>query len=390
MTSLTRLPNRLDVAIVGGGIVGLCLAVELRRLGVRRVAVLERDLAGSGSTGRAAGGIRRQFGSAIEIEMTLASLPVFDELATDPEYVASYEPVGYAFLAGPEQVDGLRAAWSLQREHGVAVCWLDRDDLPHRFPYCDCRGLVAGTICLDDGFIDPHYVVAALLRRCRAVGVEVCEQAPVEEIEIVDRALRAVVAGGQRIASDIVVNAAGAWAGMVGELAGVALPVQPSPRQKFLTDPRPELPRDMPLVMDLTTGAYVRSDRGRAIVGVRPPRQVTGFDLTVDYDLLGWMAARASRRFPSLRSARAQQVLVGLYEVTPDGLPLVGPVPGVAGFYVAAGFSGHGIMHGPGVARALAETIVTGASETLDLARLAPSRFGADGEGSRQEGIHLL
>ena len=149
----------------------------------------------------------------------------------------------------------------------------------------------------------------------------------------------------------------------------------PSPRVKLLTDLHPALPSDMPLIVDLPTGAYVRSERGHAMVGVKPDRPATGFHVDADADLLGWMAERAAIRFPSLQTASLARVITGLYEVTPDHLPVVGAVPGLAGFFVVAGFNGHGIMHGPAAARALAELIVRERADVLDLDRLGPDRF---------------
>ena len=142
-----------------------------------------------------------------------------------------------------------------------------------------------------------------------------------------------------------------------------------------MTDPHPALPADMPLIVDLSTGAYVRSERGHAMVGVTPDRPATGFQIDASPDLLAWMAERAAIRFPSLRTASLATVITGLYEVTPDHLPVVGAVPGLDGFFVAAGFNGHGIMHGPAAARALAELIVQGHADALDLDRLRPDRF---------------
>jgi sarcosine oxidase, subunit beta len=159
-------------------------------------------------------------------------------------------------------------------------------------------------------------------------------------------------------------------------MAGASIPVTPSPRVKFMTDAHPALPADMPLIVDLPTGAYVRSERGHAMVGVQPDRLVTGFQAEADADLLGWMAERAAIRFPSLRAASLARVITGLYEVTPDHLSMVGAVPDLDNFFVVAGFNGHGIMHGPAAACAAAELIVGGRADSLDLERLRPERFG--------------
>ena len=137
MVSGSMAAERADVVIIGGGIVGLSVAWQLRQLGVDRVVVVEADTLGSGSTRRASGGIRRQFGSRFEIEMTLASLDFFDLLLADPEFPGRFESVGYAFLAGRDERAALEQAWAVQREMGIAAEWLDAADITARFPYLD-------------------------------------------------------------------------------------------------------------------------------------------------------------------------------------------------------------------------------------------------------------
>jgi sarcosine oxidase subunit beta len=379
-----------DVLVIGGGVVGLSVAWQLRRLGVERVTVLEADTLGSGSTGRAAGGIRRQFGTHFEIEMTLASLDFFSGLLADSEFPGQFESVGYAFLAGPDERAALEHAWAVQQEMGIASEWLDAADISARFPYLNADGLVGGTFCRDDGFINPWDVVAWLARHCRASNVTIHEGAPVEAIDADRGRVRGVRTGGLTVTADVVVNAAGAWAGRVGSLAGASIPVTPSPRVKLLTDLHSVLPADMPLIVDLPTGAYVRSERGHAMIGVKPDRPATGFQIDANPDLLGWMAERAAIRFPSLQEASLSRVISGLYEVTPDHLPVVGIVPGLAGFFVVAGFNGHGIMHGPAAARALAELIVNGRADVLDLDRLRPDRFERRSSECQIESTALL
>jgi sarcosine oxidase subunit beta len=363
-----------DVAIIGGGITGLSVAWQLRRLGVERVVVLEAGAPGFKSTGQSSGGVRSQFTTPLEIEMSLASRPFFDMLLADPAFTGTFSRVGYTVLAGSEQADSLIAAVGLQRSMGVKSEWIERADLAARFPYLNLDGLAGGTFCPDDGFISPWAIVAWLIDACREAGVTIREQCPVDTIMVERERVRGVASGALTVMADVVVNAAGAWAGEVGKLAGVDVSVSPSPRVKYVTGPHPALPTDMPLIIDLPTGAYVRSDGGAAMVGVKPLAPVVSFSTEVDPAHLPWMEEQASVRFPSLRGAAVAKLVTGLYEVTPDGLPVAGPAPDVAGFFVVAGFNGHGIMHGPAVARAVAERIVHGASETLDLAALRVDR----------------
>lgn len=374
---------RADVAVVGAGIVGLSLAHELAGLGVDRVAVLERDEAGTGSTARASGGIRRQFEAAYEVELTLAGWPVFERMLADPVFGGGFERTGYAFLAGAEQVEALRAAWRTQRVLGVATEWLGPAEIAGRFPYLDPAGLVGGIFCADDGFLNPWDVTRWLLGRCRDAGVTLHERCPVTGFDLAAGRIRAVEAGALLIEADVVVVAAGAWTGEVCRLAGLDAPVEPSPRVKLVTDHQLRLPADMPLVTDLSTGVYVRSERGAAVVGAKPAGTPVGFTFDTGAAALGDIATRATVRFPSLADARIARLIMGLYEVTPDGRPLAGRLPGTINGFVVAGFNGHGIMHGPPVARAAAELIVRGSPRSLDLGPLDPARFGRPGGGRR-------
>ncbi|MBA2453238.1 MAG: FAD-binding oxidoreductase [Chloroflexia bacterium] len=367
--------DRADVAIIGGGIVGLSLAWYLRKLGVERVTLVERGEPGQQSTGAASGGIRRQFGTRVEIEMTLAGWRFYEEVLSHSSYTDAFDQAGYAFLAGPRQIDALGRAWMLQQEIGLPVRWLGPAELAEMFPYCELHGLVGGTFCGEDGFIDPPAVVQWLLRQCRAQGVHILEQTPVDAVTIAGRRIRTIRSGRTIVAADAVVNAAGAWAGCVGTLAGVNIPVEPSPRVKYVTDSGRHFSANSPLIIDLPTGTYVRLRQGGAILGVKPKKRVVSFNVETNQRIFARMARRVCERFPGLHGAKLRGLIKGLYELTPDGLPLGGPVAGVTGLYVIAGFNGHGIMHGPGVARALAELIVMGKSEALDLGPLRPDRF---------------
>ena len=362
--------------IVGAGLVGLGTALRLRELGLDEIVVLERGRPGSGSSSKGAGGFRRQFGSRIDIEMSLASWPFYERMIADPDYDGGFQRVGYAFVADAENIGKLETAHALQREFGIDVGWLHRGDLEDLLPYCDLDGLEGGTFCAEDGFFDTPKVTSWLLRRCRkTAGISVREFSPVDAIEA-DWRIRAVVSEGRRVLTDVVVNAAGAWAGEVGKLAGEDLPVEPSPRHKPTTERDPAAPADTPLVTDLSTGVYVRYRQGQAIVGVKPTKRVIGFEITdPDPALLSSMVERAAVRFPHLKRARVESCVSGLYENTADGLPLVGPGGTAEGFYVAAAFNGHGLMHSPAATRSLAELIVRGESETLDLRPLRPTRF---------------
>jgi glycine/D-amino acid oxidase-like deaminating enzyme len=366
-----------DVAVIGAGLIGVYTAWQLAEAGAG-VVLLDKGIAGDGSTGRSAGGLRRQFASSYEITLSTASRGFYEQLEHDPDFPGGIDRTGYLFLAGTEQVPLLEQALVAQRGHGVDVEWLEPGELAVLVPYCDLGSVAAGTYTHDDGFIDPWAVHQWVLRRARAAGVQVQQNLPV-------RSIRRDGTGWlvNTVSAREVVLAAGAWTGHVAAQAGVDLPITASPRVKVLTDRHPQLPGNMPLVTDLATGAYVRSEHGHALVGATPRPTPTGFDFDISVGRLAEIIERATSLLPTLADAGIVRAVCGLYELTPDHLPLAGPIPTHPGLWVIAGFNGHGIMHGPAVAEALAAAMNEHVPK-IDLAPLRPDRFGAATEPPRR------
>lgn len=381
-----------DVVVIGAGLTGLSVAWNLAQLGVNRLVVLERNYPGCELYGRFSAGVRRQFGTRLEIELTLASLPFFDMLLQEPEIKAGYEPVGYAFLAGPAAAAGLRRSWLLQQSMGINSAWLEGSEIKEKFPYCAGEGVVAATFCADDFWLNPWEVHQWLLRACRVAGVQIREQSSVTSIEVSQGIIQSVNCPDLKIKTSSVVNAAGARARLIQQMAGSDAPVDPSSRVKYLVKAPVELPRTMPLITDLTTGTYVRNEGGEAIVGVKPPQKVVGYDYDTSPATLDWMHRQAGLRYPSLAKIvplTPTRLITGLYDVTPDGLPVAGPDPGVKGLYLAAGFNGHGVMQSPAITRSVAELVTNGKSETFDLTQLSLERFNGKNM-SEDSALHLL
>lgn len=385
---------RADVAVIGAGLAGLWTAWHLRQLGVERVVVLERDYAGCELYGRFSAGVRRQFSTRIEIELTQASLPFFDLALREPHLRAEYEPVGYAFLADERHAAGLHDAWSLQQSLGVGSLWLDGTELAARFPYCDVDGIVAATFCADEFWLNPWELHQWLLQSCRAAGVSVYEHCPVTGIAVSGGSIHAALCERLVVETETLVNAAGARAREVSQMASSDVPISASPRVKYLIPAPAALPRTMPLVTDLRTGVYVRNERGEAIVGVKTPRADDPDAPRDEAALFAWMRRQAARSFPALAAddgtVPPTRIIRGQYDVAPDGLPVVGPDTRIGGLFIAAGFNGHGVMHSPSVARAVAEQIVLGASQGVDVAPLSPARFSDDHAAVTAPAFHLL
>jgi sarcosine oxidase, subunit beta len=382
-------PEIVDVAVVGAGVIGLSVARELGRAGVERVALLEREPAvGQGSSSRANGGVRAQFTTAVNIALSAFSIAELERLDHDTGLLGFHQ-TGYLLMAGTEAGErSLRAAFQLQRSLGVAVEWLTPAEVLGRVPFVRPDGLRAGSFHGRDGFLDPYGVVTALRRDAERLGARIATGAEVVAIRPAPRGSFEVDAGDATLQARWVVNAAGPHAGRVAALAGVDLPVTPVRRNlAFVADPpgpaRPGEPRGLiPMCVDLDTGVLVRREASGGFVAAwSDPADPPSWETTVDPRFLEGLGRRIGHRFPLLEDVPVdpRQCWAGLYPETPDHHAIIGDNPQVPGFLQCAGFGGHGVMHAPAAGRAVAELVAQGRCDSFDLRPLRPSRF-AEGD----------
>jgi sarcosine oxidase subunit beta len=374
----------VDVVVVGGGVIGLSVARELRRAGVDRVVVLEKEPAvGQGSSSRANGGVRAQFTTRVNVEFSAFSIAEFERLDWETRLLG-FRQTGYLLLAGTEAGErSLRAGFELQRALAVAVEWLAPAAALELAPFVRPDGLRAATFHARDGFLDPHGVVAALGQDAERLGARIVTGAEVVSIDQVDQARALEVATRDRVfRAPWVVNAAGPAAGVVAALRSLELPVAPV-RRNLAHVHDPAGPAGLtPMVVDLDTGVLVRGEVGGGyVVAYSDPDDPPGWDTTVDPGFLEALALRVGNRFPFLEDASVdpRQCWAGLYPETPDHHAVVGAVPEVPGFVQCGGFGGHGVMHAPAAGRAVAELVTLGRCVSFDLHPLRPSRF-AEGD----------
>ncbi|MGI5281768.1 NAD(P)/FAD-dependent oxidoreductase [Nonomuraea polychroma] len=365
------------VVIVGGGVIGTSIAFHLSERGYRDVTVIERGLAGEGATAYATGGIRQQFSSRVNIELVRRSLPFWLDFAGRTGSPLDFRQHGYLFLiSDPAMLAAFEANARLQRSLGVEVEVLDPHQAAELFPGIRTGDLAGATYTAGDGSASPSDAVAGYLRGARRQGVELRQRTEfLGLLTDAGGAVRGARTSAGDIEAELVVMAAGPQARAVGRLCGVDIPVSPHPRQAFATTPLDGLHGDLPLVVDLATGAYVHPEpAGTAIVGGNdrdaPSRDVA----TVDWSRVDSLAAALWHRFPALDGLEIVRGWAGLREMTADDHAIVGPVHEVPGLWVAAGFSGHGFMQSPAVGAALAQWWLEGAPP-LDLTPLRPSRF---------------
>lgn len=375
--------KKFDVAVVGGGVIGLAAAVELSRAGVPDVVVLESESAvGRGSSTRANGGVRAQFTTAVNIGFSLHSIAEFERMHSEGN-LPSWHQTGYLFVTGrPDAEAGLRRALELQQTMGVGSEWIDPGAVTELAPLIDGRGLRGAAWNARDGFLDPHELVDALARSARGAGVEIRTSTTVTSIRSSPHRPLEVDTPGDAISADWVVNAAGANARAVGEMIDLQLPVEPVRRNLAFLREVSESRDLIPMCVDVDTGVLVRREpSGGYVVAYSDPKDRPGRETSVDPRFLEALAERIGNRFPSLESAPIdpRQCWAGLYPETPDHHAVIGEPHDARGFVICAGFGGHGIMHSPAAGKAVAEIVVHGSCATFDLHPVRPSRF-AEGD----------
>lgn len=362
--------------------IGASVAYHLAERGLREVVVLDRAPGpGAGSTGRATGGFRAQFSSAIEVRLSLLARAKLRRFADETGGDCGYVPAGYLWVAETAaELAALRDALAVQRANGVDDAReLGADEIAHVNPALRCEPLAGGTYAASDGFIRPLQILAGYRQAAERLGVRFAWEAPVIGIERGHDG-RAVAVRTPRgaLASGIVVNAAGPWAAQVARLAGIDLPVVPLRRQVAVTVPSAVLPATMPMTVYPGDGFHLRVRDGRVLLLLPSPGGADPFADDVEPAWIDRVAATARARLPVLAGVAIDTAAcwAGLYENSPDGRAILGAASGMPNLYFANGSSGHGVMHAPALGQLLAEIILDGAARSLDVDALRPDRFG--------------
>jgi sarcosine oxidase, subunit beta len=379
-----------DVVIVGGGCMGASVAYHLARRGVTDVVLLEREkMLATGSTGRNAGGMRHQFSNEANIKLSIESIGLLERFADEVGHPVDIHQDGYLFLlSAAASVETFKRNVALQRDLGVDVQWLDAQGAAALATGLNTDGVLAATFCQRDGIADPNGVTMGFARAAQALGVRIERDVEVTGISVISGRASAVATTRGSIDTRIVVNAAGPYARQVGRLAGVAVPVDPIRRHIFIAAPsRPEaradfaVPSSHIMVIDFETTFYFHREGAGLLFGMGDRQEAPTFDTTVQWDFLPQVIDVAVTRLPALADASISHAWAGLYEMSPDGNPIIGAVDEVEGLYLINGFSGHGFQHSPAAGRILAD-LIAGRDPHFDLAPFAAGRFVRIGAAS--------
>ena len=369
----STLPARARIVIIGGGVIGTSIAYHLGHLGVSDVVLLERDRLTSGTTWHAAG-LMTCFGSLSETSMGMRmyTRDLYARLEAETGQSTGFRPVGFIEVAADQdRLEEYRRVAAFNRHVGLEVHEISPAEVRDLFPLADTSDLLAGFYVPGDGRVNPVDVTMALAKGARAKGVSIVEGVTVEEVLTQDHRVVGVRTSQGDIECEQVVNAAGMWARQLGERSGVAIPLQAAEHYYLITEEMADVHAALPILEDPARHGYYREEGGGLMVGlfepVCAPWSVGGIpddfsfgQITPDWERMGPFVERAMSRVPATLDVGVRTFFCGPESFTPDLSPIVGPAPGLDGYFVAAGMNSVGILTGGGLGRIVAQWIVDG------------------------------
>ena len=378
----TSLPDRAEVVIIGGGVMGASTAFHLAEAGVTDVLLLEKDSLACGSTSKSAGGVRAQFSDAVNIALGIRSLPAFEQFGVRPGGEIDLHQVGYLFLHTDETAWAVaQEAVALQNSLGIPTQLLTAAEAGALSKGVEVGDVIGATFHPRDGYCSPENVVQGYAAGARALGATVRTGVGVTGIETSGGEITGVVTDQGVVATSTVVCAAGAWSREVGRWVGVDLPIDPLRRQIIVTEPLNEellalYPMDTPMTIDAASTFYLHREGPGLLVGMSYQDESIGFHDGFSEDWLPDLLEAMERRAPALLDVGIAHRWAGYYEVTPDHNAVIGEATSVSRFLYAAGFSGHGFLQGPAVGEVMRDFYL-GQTPVVDVSTMSADRFSA-------------
>ena len=374
------LPKHADIVIIGGGVMGTSIAFHLAEAGVRDILLVEQAELGSGSTCKAAGGVRAQFSDPINIALGRRGLEAFESFGERPGQEIDLHQPGYLFLlTTPEQVAAYEESAALQNAMGVDTVMLTPEQAQELSPAIEIGDVLAASFHPRDGYCTPESVVLGYATGARRHGATIRTGTTVTGITTVDGTLTAVDTNHGTVLTETVICATGAWSKDIGAMVGVDLPVEPLRRQILITEPLPEsllarFPREAPMTIDAATTFYFHREGPGLLLGMSYAHEDPGFRWDYSEEWLPDLVEVMERRAPELLDVGIAHRWVGMYEVTPDHNALLGEARDVSRFLYACGFSGHGFLQGPAVGEAIRD-LYLGMTPEIDVSAFSADRF---------------
>ena len=385
----SKIPSQARVVIIGGGVIGCSTAYHLAKLGWKEIVLLERAQLTAGTTWHAAGLVEAGgFFDATSVEMAKYTLDLYSSLEKETGLATGYKDVGMINLAtSPDRLEELRRVAAFDRHFGVAMEEITPNQIKEIWPLAYTDDILAGFYTPGDGRVNPIDVTMALARGARMGGVQIFEETTVTDITKEDQRVSAIITDKGEIQAEYVVNCAGMWAHQIGKLAGVNIPLQPTEHYYLITESIEGINPKLPVLVDLDKYAYYREEVGGVLFGLFEPvaapwaldgipKNFTFGEINPDWDRMMPYIEEAMQRIPALENAGIHKFFCGPESFTPDLGPMMGLVPELDNFYVAAGFNSLGILMGGGAGKVMAQWIVDGVPDVdvteIDIARMLP------------------
>lgn len=368
--------NKASVVIIGGGISGAAIAYNLAKKGVKDIVVLEKGYQGSGSTGRCGAGIRQQWGTEMNCLLGKLSCENFEKAKEELQYHGDLEfkQGGYLMLASTEgELGQFKRNVALQNSLGIDSHVLNLEEAKEVVPFLNTDGLTGATFHQKDGHLNPFTTLDAYVQASKRLGVNYLTYTEVTAIDTISDRIIGVKTTKGYIETDTVVNAAGPYARIVSEMAGVEVPTYSERHQILVTTPVNQMLN--PMVMSFSKNIYTQQvPHGSILMGRSDPTEPRDLNNRSTWQFLDEMAKTVTELLPPLAKVRIVRAWAGQYHMTPDKQPILGGTPQLKGYFMALGFSGHGFMFAPATGILLSEMIL-GEALTLDVRPLGLERF---------------
>jgi sarcosine oxidase subunit beta len=364
--------------IIGGGVTGASLAFQLARRGVRRVLVLERHFVGAGATGRSSALVRMHYANVPEAVLAIASFPWFQHWSDLVGGSCGFTPTGFVRIVSPDKLDRLRANVAMLQRLGADTRLVDRAELQELDPAASFDDVSLAAFEPHSGYADPAGTALGFMTAAREHGTELRQGVEVIRITVRGNRVTGVETTHGQVSAPVVVNAAGAWGKPLCDAVGVTLPLRTTWHEVAVVHRPPEVVRHMTYI-DGALNTYFRPETGElTLVGgsvneqdVDPDHHREGGSEQLQHEV----AEKLPRRLRGMERARMQRGMAGVFATSGDGHFILDRAPGLDGLVVALGCSGTGFKIAPAVGIGLAELILSGRSETIDLRPFRATRF---------------
>lgn len=366
------MPLTFDAIIIGAGIMGCSTAYQLARRGLK-VAVVEKTHIGAGSTGRSSAIIRQHYSNEFTARMALYSLRIFQNFDDAVGGESGFTTTGFLVLVPERDLEGLKANVAMQQKVGIRTEIIGPEAALEYMPGLEVGDIVAAAWEPEAGYADPNLTVNSFANAARRHKARIFQDEPVTGVTLGEDGIVRLESKRERWEAPIVINTAGPWAARVAQMVGVEVPINPCRVQVafFRRPPGYEAPH--PVVADFINATYFRDETGgQTLVGLIDPSEADNvvdpdnYKEQVDTEFVLDVGEKLVRRYPIIETSEATGGYAALYAITPDWHPIVDELVPSSGFYICAGFSGHGFKLGPAVGVMVADMVLKESEPEFD------------------------